>query len=207
MNIKINKLSLIATLRTVTLIIGILFSIISLGQTNKPATDYLKVPGPIVFNKSTYKLSWSSHPSAAYYKQEYLPAGNTANSFKKMILLEVLAGDSKPADLVNAKIAELKILKETNPVVNYETFQKNGEYMLDFLISENASDGKINILERNVYRYKSGVDKTGKKYVMLFGVSERSYGSESDSFLNALKKTRSVLTNAVATFLIPKITL
>ena len=119
----------------------------------------------------------------------------------------MLAGDSKPADLVNAKIAELKILKETNPVVNYETFQKNGEYMLDFLISENASDGKINILERNVYRYKSGVDKTGKKYVMLFGVSERSYGSESDSFLNALKKTRSVLTNAVATFLIPKITL
>ena len=93
----------------------------------------------------------------------------------------MLAGDSKPADLVNAKIAELKILKETNPVVNYETFQKNGEYMLDFLISENASDGKINILERNVYRYKSGVDKTGKKYVMLFGVSERSYGSESDS--------------------------
>ena len=37
--------------------------------------DYLHVPGPVVFDKSSYSLAWSSHPSAIYYKQEYVPAG------------------------------------------------------------------------------------------------------------------------------------
>jgi hypothetical protein len=103
---------------------------------------------------------------------------------------------------------ELKQLKVTNPMVNYEVFQKNGEIILDFLISENSADGKnVNILERNVYRYRDITDKNGLKGVMLFGASERSYGNEVDTFLSSLKKTKSVLANAVAAFVIPQITI
>ena len=68
-------------------------------------------------------------------------------------------------------------MKATNPLVNYEMFQKNGEYLLDFLLSANAADGKtVDIVERNVYRYKTFTDKSGKKGILLFAVSVRSYG-------------------------------
>lgn len=125
-----------------------------------------------------------------------------------MVLVEVLIGETKAADLAKAKVAELKQMKETNPMVNYEVFQKNGEIIVDFLLSERSADGKkINILERNVYRYKDITEKNGQKGVMLFGASERSYGNDVDAFLASLKKTKSVLTNAVASFVNPAITI
>ncbi len=177
-------------------------------QAGKSVPDYLGIPGPMLLNGNTFNLAWSSHPSAAYYKQEYIPAKDKVERFKKMVLNEVLMGDNKPIDLAQSKISELKQLKISNPIVNYEIFQKNGEVLLDFLLSENSADGKtINILERNVYRYKAITDKSGKKGVMLFGASERSYGSESDAFLISLKKNKSVLLNAVAAFSIPQVSL
>ena len=189
-------------------IITVFVSALSFAQTGKAVMDHLGVPGPIVINNNTYNLTWSSHPSAIYYKQEYFVAKDKAEMFKKMVLVEVLMGDAKPASVAESKIAELKQLKKTNPIVNYEVFQKNGEVLLDFLVSENPVDGKkINILERNVYRYKAITDKNGQKGVMLFGVSERSYGNNADAFLSSLKKNKSVLVNAVAAFNLPEISL
>ena len=79
--------------------------------------------------------------------------------------------------------------------------------MLDFLISENSADGKkVNILERNVYRYKAVTDQNGKKAVILFAASERAYGNEVDAFLLALKTNKSTLQNAVAAFTLPQVT-
>jgi len=192
---------------TITLL-AILITGFSFGQTGKAVTEYLGVPGPVVIDNGSYGLVWSSHPSPAYYKQEYIAAKDNVERFKKMVLVEVLTGDAKPADLAQAKIAELNQLKNTNPIVNYEVFRKNGEVLLDFLVSENTPDGKkINILERNVYRYRAFTDKAGKKGVMLFGVSERSYGNDADIFLSSLKKNKPVLLNAVAGFTIPEISL
>ncbi len=169
--------------------------------------DYLNVPGPIVLNKNTYNLTWSSHPSANYYKQEYLGAKEKIDRYNKMVMMEVLIGDAKPLDLATAKINELKQMKQTNPIVNYDVFQKNGEILLDFLLSENTADGKISILERNVYRYKAFTDKNGNKGVILLAASERSYGSEADSFLVNLKKNKSALMNAVGAFTIPEMSI
>ena len=181
-------------------------TLLSHGQTSKVPVEYLSVPGPIVLNGDAFNFAWSTHPSPTYYKQEYIGSKDNLEKFKKMVLVEVLFGESKPADLAQAKIAELKKMKETNPIVNYEVFQKNGEIIVDFLLSENSPDGKkINIIERNVYRYKAIVDK-GQNGVMLFAVSERAYGdAAADAFLSSLKKTKSVLTNSVAAFALPKI--
>ncbi|MEP7236339.1 MAG: hypothetical protein ABI685_00675 [Ferruginibacter sp.] len=189
-------------------LISFLIAIIAHGQNSKTVTEYLNVPGPITINNESFSLAWSSHPSATYYKQEYIGAKDKLEHFKKMVLVEVLTGNAKAADLAQTKIAELKQMKLTNPIVNYEVFQKNGEYILDFLLSENTPDGKkINILERNVYRYKEVTDKNGKKAVMLFGASERAYGNDADTYLSALKKTKSTLTNAVAAYVIPQLTI
>ena len=127
--------------------------------------------------------------------------------FKKLILLEILIGNTAVKDIVAAKISELKQMKLSNPLVQYEAFEKGGEVILDFLVSQNAADGKsVSIVERNVYRYKSLVEKTGKKGVLLFAVSERSYGNDIDRFLSNLKARRFDLVTLVGAFNVPAIT-
>ncbi len=179
----------------------ILLSSFAYGQ--KPV-DKLNVPGPIVIGKKSHVLTWTSNPSAGFYKQEYIPAGDKVNKFKSMVLIDVNLGNFILKDIVGAKMDELKKMKEANPMVNYEVFQKNGEYLLDFLLSANSPDGKtIDIVERNVYRYKTFTDKTGKKGVLLFGVSVRSYGNDIDDFLKGLKAGKAALLNEVAQYSIP----
>lgn len=192
---------------SVILLSTLLFSGAANGQSNKKTTDYLGAPGPIVFEKTTYNLSWSSHPAANYYKQEYLPKGETADNFRTMILFEVVTGNLNIKDIAAAKLAELKKMKETNPLINYESFDnpRTGEYMIDFLLTANAPDGGISIAERNVYRYKAVTDASGLKGIALFGISTRSYGKEAAAFISSLKMKRKDLVSQVAQFSIPAI--
>ena len=189
-----------------TVLLGLLLTTFSFGQTAK-SIEYLGVAQQLSFDKGSYNLAWTSHPTDNYYKQEYLAKGDTIEKFKKLILLEIITGKTKLKDVVATKIAELKKMKASNPVVNYETFEKDGEVMLDFLVSENTPDGKyLSIVERNVYRYKSVVDKNGLKGVLLFGVSERAYGDDIDKFFPNLKAHRFDLINLVGAFDLPEIT-
>ncbi len=189
-----------------TVLLGLLLTTFAFGQTTK-STEYLGVAEQISFDKTSYNLAWTSHPTNNYYKQEYLAKGDTIEKFKKLILLEISTGNTRLKDVVATKIAELKKMKASNPVVNYETFEKDGQVMLDFLVSENTPDGKyVSMVERNVYRYKSVVDKNGLKAVLLFGVSERAYGDDIDKFFPNLKAHRDNLINLVGTFTLPEIT-
>jgi len=185
----------------------LLMSFISFSQTNKPASDYLTVPGPISFEQKVFNLNWSSHPSANFYKQEYLSKGEDANKYKMMLMIDVIAGETNLKNVVSAKIAELKKMKEGNPMVNYEIIQnpKTGEYLLDFLLTANAADGTTSIAERNVYRYKTYTDKAGKKGMLLFAVSSRAYTKEVNNFLIAIKANRKVLISEVAQYKMPEI--
>lgn len=193
---------------TYCVILFIITTMQAFGQNKGMVKDQLSIPGPIVILKYVYTLAWTSHPSPAYYKQEYISASDKIEKYKKMCLVDVLLGDAKAADLAKAKMDELKQLKQTNPIVNFEAFQKNGEVIIDFLISDNSADGsKVNIIERNVYRYRNFTDKNGKKGVMLFGISERAYGNDVTAFLANLKKTKAELTNAVASFAIPDVSI
>jgi hypothetical protein len=94
-------------------------------------------------------------------------------------------------------------------VINYESIANpsTGEYMLDFLLTANGTDGNMAIAERNVYRYKTITTKSGQKGVLLFGVSTRSYGTAITSFIGSLKSTRKELITKVAQFKMPEITL
>ncbi|MBL7703114.1 MAG: hypothetical protein JNM14_12755 [Ferruginibacter sp.] len=175
-------------------------------SAQKPV-DKLNIPGPIIIGKKAHTLVWTAHPAADLYKQEYITAGDNLNKFKTMVLIEVSLGNFSLKDVVTAKMDELKKMKETNPLINYEVFQKNGEYLLDFLLSANSADGKTReIVERNVYRYKTFTDKSLKKGIMLFGVSTRSYGNDIDNFLKSLKTAKPALLNEVAQFTIPVVT-
>jgi hypothetical protein len=178
----------------------------AIGQKKTAITDYLGLPGPILFDSKSYKLEWSSHPASNYYKQEYIMAGDNLATFNTMILVELVAGDIKIKDAAAAKIDELKKMKASNPMVNYESFDnpKTGEYMIDFLLSQNTADGKdISIIERNVYRYLPFNGKNGTKGVILFAISTRSYGNKINSFLTSLKAKKSDLVNKAAAYKFP----
>jgi len=178
-------------------------STISNAQNAKPVKEYLRVPGPISINSKSYQLSWSAHPSATYYKQEYLVKGDKAEKFESMAMVEVVTGAIRPEDALAAKVEELKQMKATNPMVNFESFinKEKGEYMLDFLVSANEADGKL-IVERNVYRYSA---LKGQPGLMLFGVSTRSYGDAVDNFLKNLKAKKRVLIDEVSKYSLPAI--
>ncbi|MEO6546641.1 MAG: hypothetical protein ABIN94_01525 [Ferruginibacter sp.] len=188
-------------------LIMMIFSTTMQAQTQKVPADYVHVPGPILFDKQSFNLSWSSHPQPNFYKQEYIVKGDNPDQFKMMVLTDVLTGGSNLKDVVSAKISELKRMKETNPLVNYEVISnpKTGEYMIDFLLSANGADGVMNTVERNVYRYRSFTDKSGKASVQLFGVSVRSYGKDITRFLTALKASRKDLVNKVSQFNLPEV--
>src|SRR5579862_8380120 len=121
--------------------------------------NYYSIPEVINFDSVQYKLSASYHPSEIYYKQEYIPAGENADHFNKMITIDFVVTNKSPKDILAMKINELQERKKNDPVVHYEIISnpKKGEYILDFILSQQEG-GKVGIVERNVYRYKNYTD-------------------------------------------------
>jgi hypothetical protein len=192
--------------------LSLFVALISMSFINKsyhePVKDYLNVSGPILFNGDNYNLSWSSHPIEALYKQEYIVTGDNPDKYKSMVMIDLVTGTDDVKAVLKAKVAEIELIKKSNPVVQYEVMENKGEYMLDFLLSENTPDGKlVATVERNVYRYKKFKDKSGKKGVLLFGISVRSYGNDIDDFFAKLKTNRYDLINALGQCQIPEVSL
>lgn len=168
--------------------------------------DYLQVPGPVKFHKSDFYLAWSSHPTAEYYKQEYVQKGEKVESYKEMILLEFLAGKKTPQDLLSQKVQDLEARKKTDPVVNYGVMKSpdGKEFILDFIISSGPA-GNLEIAEWNAYRYKAVKDAAGKEGVILAGISRRAYGNEINGFLKELNTTRPDYRGELIKYSIPEI--
>lgn len=166
--------------------------------------DRLSVPGPIAFNAEIYRLSWSSHPSRYYYKQEYLPAGETNDHFRRMVLLEAIVQGTDIATVVSAQVNRLKQRKTSDPTVNFAIVRnpQTGDVILDFILS--ADDSKeAAIVEWNAYRYAVLKGANGNSGVLLLGVSRRAYGDAMTDFLRGLKSARPAEIDALAKFPLP----
>lgn len=180
----------------------ILFTMITFGQ--KPV-DRLSVQGPINFDNKIYHLSWSAHPAANYYKQEYLQQGDDATRFKSMLMVEMATGAITPKNAMDGKVAELRAMRNSNPFISFDTvyLADKKEYLLDFVITQNAADNKSAVIaERNVYRYKA---LPGNNGVVLFAVSVRSYGAETKSFLVSVKKEGKILVERMRGYGVPEV--
>lgn len=189
----------------------LLLAFTSFRDNKNEIRDYFNIPGPLSFDKADYNLAWTSHPADNYYVQEYLPQDEKVDNFKNMLLLNVIVSDSlKSEDLVAAKLAELSKIQKENPVTQFKSYDNphTGEHIIDFLLSVNEPDGKhLSLVERNVYRYKYFVDKSGQKGILLFGVSTRSYGNDIYKFFADLKEHRAEMITKVGAFSIPEITI
>ncbi len=165
------------------------------------------MPGPLAFNNEAFRLSWSAHPSATYYKQEYLPAGQTTNKYNSMVMLEVATGNFVLADVVKQKTNELDNRKRTDPTTNYAVIKNptTGDHLIDFVVSQGT--GAASIVEYNVYRYITLKETSGAKGVLLVGFSKRAYGNAGTAFLEQIKKDRPGYITAMANYKVPEVKL
>lgn len=186
----------------------LLAAVQSFGQNNKPAVNYLGIPGPILFQKKSYQLTWTSHPDASLYKQEYLVAGDGLPSYKSMITIDFVIATAGVDDAVRTKLRELEQLKKTLDV-NYEVISNaaTGEKIIDCLLGQTAADDTKSIYEHDVYRFKAVTAKSGQKGILLYALSNRAYGKDIQPFLTRLKAERKVLIADVAKAPVPDITI
>ena len=168
--------------------------------------DYLHLGSKYRFDNKDYELVWSSHPASNFYKQEYILPNENIEKYKRLILIDFIEGDLDPKDVLSGLANSLENSKKQNPVINYKVYEKNNEYMIDFIMSENSQDGKdVLILERNVYRYFR-INTPNRKGILLFGVSDRAYTKkEMDNMFSVLKNNKFELVNKVAKIEVPKI--
>ena len=168
--------------------------------------DYLHLGSKYRFDNKDYELVWSSHPASNFYKQEYILPNENVEKYKRLILIDFIEGDLAPTDVLSGLVNSLENSKKQNPVINYKVYEKNNEYMIDFIMSENSQDGKeVLILERNVYRYFR-INTSKRKGILLFGVSDRAYTKkEMDNMFSVLKNNKFELVNKVAKIEVPKI--
>ena len=168
--------------------------------------DYLHLGDKYRFDNKDYELVWSSHPASNFYKQEYILPNENVEKYKRLILIDFIEGDLDPKDVLSGLANSLENSKKQNLVINYKVYEKNNEYMIDFIMSENSQDGKeVLILERNVYRYFR-INTPKRKGVLLFGVSDRAYTKkEMDNMFSVLKNKKLDLVNKVIQIEAPKI--
>ena len=168
--------------------------------------DYLHLGSKYRFDNKDYKLVWSSHPASNFYKQEYILPNENVEKYKRLILIDFIEGDLNPKDVLSGLANSLENSKKQNPVINYKVYEKNNEYMIDFIMSENSQDGKeVLILERNVYRYFR-INTPKRKGILLFGVSDRAYTKkEMDNMFSVLKNKKLDLVNKIIQIEVPKI--
>lgn len=170
------------------------------------AIDRLNIPGPIRFANTDFYLAWSAKNPPAYYKQEYVPRGETVETYRSMLLVEAIFSDNITIrQAVSAQIRTIKERKKSDPVTNFAVMAKEGsdEIILDFIMQAKSPKGEL-ITEWNAYRYKTVSGPT--KGIALFAISRRAYGeAEALAFLKTLKETRSTDVNHLATTAFPDI--
>lgn len=160
--------------------------------------DAIGIPGPISFDGTQFGLTWTSHPSETYYKQEYLPAGDTLEAYGQMVMVELLTAGATPKSAAADMVASLEQRRGSDPVLNYDRIENaaTGEVLLDFLLSDSSS-GTL-VVEWNAYRYAPHGDG-----LMLMAISRRGYGDAAIAFVKDLKNWRSQTIQTLATMAMP----
>jgi hypothetical protein len=179
---------------------------VGVARSDSAPVDRLSLPDAIEFNGESYRLSWSSHPKPYYYKQEYLPPGQTSERFQRMVLIETTTRGLDVNGAVAAQVTMLNKRRSTDPTVNFATFKnpKNDEVILDFILSAQDPKGG-DVVEWNAYRYATLRGEGGTPGVLLFGISRRGYGDDATNFLRRLKSARPAEINALAAHPLPAV--
>lgn len=184
------------------LLVCILLSSFSVGNTD--VKEYLNIPGPINFVKSSFNLAWSSNPNPNYFKQEYIPSGESVEKYNQMILVEVVFGDITVEEAVKAQLNQIEQRKKTDKLARYQVIENpnTGEVIVDFLMSVGTKKA-VSVVEWNAYRYKAFQDEAGRKGILLFAISKRGYDDKINNFFETLKTDRLETINQLGSYELP----
>lgn len=175
-------------------------------QTNSK-WDYFSVPGPIHIADTDFDLVWTANPNAFYFKHEYLPSDQKFKNYNRLFLMEVMIADMDANDALAMKVNELEQRKATDPVVKFQTYQKDNETVIDFIISQiNSDQTQFEFIERNLYRYIP-IEVEGKSAILLLGISERGYPHNMEQFIGYLKTNMEYLLHQMLDMPVPTIKL
>src|SRR5438067_1075478 len=83
-------------------------------KNDQDVKNYYNVPGILTFDNVQYKLVASYHPEDSYYKQEYIPAGESADHFNKMLFIDFVLTDATPREMLNIKAKEIQDRKKND---------------------------------------------------------------------------------------------
>ncbi|MDE6341123.1 MAG: hypothetical protein K2K93_02295 [Muribaculaceae bacterium] len=168
-----------------SLIISLLCCLMA--QAQEPV-EYFNAGNPIKYCGTKYYLAWTENPADNYYVQEYLPKGESFESYNQMFTVSVLFCDRLPLESVQAKINELEQRKKTDPVTNYMIAENNGEYILEFIVSD-SPEGSFSTVEVDVHYYKQ-MTINGRKAIVLCFYSGRAYGDDIKPFIMSIPQKR-----------------
>jgi hypothetical protein len=186
---------------TICALAAMLFSFTTIDQ--KPI-DRIGVKGPLKFNQTSFKLSWTAQPNDNYYVQEYVPVGETVESFNQMLTIHLFVTDLDAKEAVAQKVMELTERKKIDAVCNYQVTESpdGQEFVVDFLVGE-SEDDKMTIVEFNVHRYKQIEISKNEKALVIYSYSKRSYGADITEFFKTLKSDRASCLNQMTVAEIP----
>lgn len=195
------KIKLLTTILTSAALIFLSF----IGTEENPI-DKLGIKGPLKFDNTSFKLSWTDKPNDNYYAQEYLPATEAPKNFNQMLTVHLFITETDTKNAVQQKVKELENRKKSDQLCNYVVNESpdGKEFMLDFLLGE-SKENKMNIAEFNVYRYKQVYLGNNKKAIMVYAYSKRSYGEAITTFLSGLGEERTKYLNEMISTEIPTI--
>ena len=162
--------------------------------------DAVGAPGPFVLEGESFELAWTSHPTETFYKQEYLPQGQSLKAYEQMFMVDVLTNGLSVREAAGTMVDGLKERQENDPVVNFALIENEttGEIILDFVLSDDSS-GTV-IVEWNAYRYVPLEDG-----VAMFGISRRGYDDRASELLRGLKSWRMGTIEALARLELPEV--
>jgi len=189
---------------------SIFFALGALNINTPQAPNLLGITGPILFEKTSFNLSWSSHPTTTYYKQEYLAKGENPDRYTEMFMIEFLADEvASPKNMALEKITNTNNRKQIDPYAFAEGLKqdKNGTDVLINFIQSDANGKAAGIVEWNTYRYIKITTKEGKKGLLLLAISRRGYGKAIPAFLSKLKSHKNATATTLAQYKIPAISI
>ena len=181
-------------MKNILALLLVVFSCVSM--SSQEMIDYLNVGNTIEFNGQKMVLRWSTHPVELYYLQEWIPENETFDNYSQMFTVAViLAEEVTPELAVQMKVEELEERAKSDACCNYQVLENNGEYILDFLVSD--GNGKtLNLVEWDIHHYKTAIIN-GKKAQQLNFISTRAYGDDIMPFLESIKSKRAEWINAL----------
>ena len=155
-------------------------------------SDFLNIGNKITFNGEEYYFGYSSNPLKNYYFQEYFLKDDIPEKFNKMFTVTIfLHENANPKDASAAKAAELEQRKKTDPICHYMLYEKDNEFILDFLVSKSVGQ-ELDFVEHNIHHYKQ-ININGNNGIQSNFISRRAYGDDITPFLKNLKTEKEKL--------------